>query len=76
MATKIKDNFELQISHETVARLKRTLAGYEAVRDPDPNCLDGIRFIIEKVEGEIEAYLTQKAGETLAAPTQTEAASG
>ena len=60
MATKIKDDFELQVSREAVERLQRALAGYKTVPDPDPNCLDGIQFMMEKIEREIEEYLAQK----------------
>jgi hypothetical protein len=76
MSTKIKDDFELQVSREAVKRLQRALEGYQAVPDPDPNCLDGIQFMIEKIEREIEEYLAQKAAETSSKKTQIKAASG
>jgi hypothetical protein len=76
MATKIKDDFELQVSREAVERLRRALAGYKAVPDPDPNCLDGIQFMMEKIEREIEEYLSQKAAETSSEKKLIKAASG
>jgi len=61
MTTKIKDDFELQVSQEAIGRFKRALAGYQSVPDPAPNCLDGIRFMIEKIERGIEEYLAQQS---------------
>jgi hypothetical protein len=76
MTTKIKDNFELQVSHETIERLQRALASYKAVPNPDLNCLDGIQFMIEKIEREIEQYLAHKATEASPNDVQNRAASG
>ena len=76
MATKIKDDFELQVSHEAIERLKRALAGYQSVSDPDPNCLDGVRLMVEKIEREIEGYLAQKVAEPSLESTRIKAASG
>lgn len=58
---KIENEHQLQVSRKAVDRLRRALAGYKAVPDPDPNCLDGIQFMMEKIEREIEEYLAQKA---------------
>ena len=77
MATKIKDDFELQISREAIERLQRALEGVKRISNPDIRqmCADSTHFMIEKIEREIEEYLTQKAAETSVKQTWIEAAS-
>jgi len=88
MATKIKDDFELQVSREAIERLQRALEGVKRISNPDIRqmCADSTHFMIEKIEREIEEYLAavhevtverseQKAAETSAKQTWVEAAS-
>ena len=72
MATKIKDDFELQVSCETVERLQRALEGVQRIPNPDIRqmCAESTRFMIEKIEREIEEYLAQKAAETAVEQTR------
>jgi len=73
---KIENEHQLQVSREAVERLRRALEGYKSVTDPDPNCLDGIQFMMEKIEREIKEYLAQKVTETSYEKAPTKAASG
>ena len=77
MATKIQDDFELQVSREAVERLQRVLEGYKTIPQPDIRemCVDSTRFMIEKIEREIEAYLAQKAAETAVGQTRIQSVS-
>ena len=77
MATKIQNDFELQVSREAVERLQRVLEGYKTIPQPDIRemCVDSTRFMIEKIELEIEEYLTQKAAETATVQAQILSAS-
>lgn len=62
MATKIKDDFELQVSREAIERLRRALKGVKTIPNSDIRqmCEDSTRFMIEKIEREIEEYLVMK----------------
>lgn len=77
MATKIKDDFELQVSREAAERLQRALEGVKRISNPDIRqmCADSTHFMIEKIEREIEEYLAQKTAETSVKQTWIEAAS-
>ena len=78
MATKIKDDFELQVSHEAVERLRRALGHAQRIPQPEirKDCSDSLRIWINRIEREIEEYLAQKASETSPEETPLKAASG
>ncbi len=81
MATKIKDDFELQVSRDWVQRFQRVLERYKTLDEteihPDIRemCVDSTRFLIEKIEREIEGYLAQKASGTAVEQARIHAAS-
>ena len=65
--SKIENDHQLEISRDWVERFQRVLERYKTLDEteihPDIRemCVDSTRFLIEKIEREIEAYLTQKA---------------
>lgn len=67
---KIKDDFELQVSREAVAGLRRALKHAQRIPQPEirKDCSDSLHIWINRIDREIEEYLSQK--------TAIEAASG
>jgi hypothetical protein len=78
MVTKIKDDFELQVSYEAVEGLRRALGHAQRIPQPEirKDCSDSLQIWINRIEREIEEYLEQKAVRASAEKTPLKAASG
>ncbi len=79
--SKIENDHQLEISRDWVERFMRVLERYKTLDEteihPDIRemCVDSTRFLIEKIEREIEEYLAQKAAETAVGQTQIQSVS-
>ncbi|MBI1929459.1 hypothetical protein HYR99_35095 [Candidatus Poribacteria bacterium] len=74
---KIENDYQLKISRKRVEGLKRALHATKEMENPDVRqmCEDSTRFMLEKIEREIEEYLAQKAAEKVAEKTPLHSAS-
>jgi len=79
--SKIENDHQLEISRDWVERFQRVLERYKTLDEteihPDIRemCVDSTRFLIEKIEREIEEYIAQKAAETAVGQMRIQAAS-
>jgi hypothetical protein len=78
---KIENDHQLEITCDWIQRFQRVLEQYKTLDEleihPDIRqmCMDSTHLLIEKLEREIDEYLTQKAAETATVQAQILSAS-